>query len=106
MDATNSSQPDNGTGQVANETLSEKVPSGLDSSTRYSYHLAVDTHAGALRNTPSDSLSTAPRIPDGQLQEELGRSQHFALRTLPGMSNGLALELFILIVFHSLDSIG
>lgn len=103
MDAINSSQPDNGTGQVANETLPEKVPSGLGSSTQYSYHLTVDTHAGALRNAPSDA---APRIPDGQLQEELGRSQHFALRTLPGMLNGLALELFMLIVFHSLDSIG
>ncbi|KAJ5126998.1 hypothetical protein N7448_007777 [Penicillium atrosanguineum] len=83
MDATNSFQPDSGTGRIFNETLSEKVPSGFESSTLHSNHLTVDTQAGALRNAHADSPATAPRTPDRQPHAEPAKSQHFTLRTLP-----------------------
>lgn len=88
MDAKSSKQ--GAPGRVLNGTLSEKVPSGLSSPIvpASSNHLSIDTQAAALRNGAYDSPATASRIPDGQI-EELVRSQHFTLRTLPRMLRNL-----------------
>lgn len=75
---------DHAQGRVFNETLSEKVPTGIGSSLKEPSHLSIDTQSGATRNG-SDSPATATRTPDAQTIEEIARSQHFALRTLPGL---------------------
>lgn len=97
MDATNSFQPDSGTGRIFDETLSEKVPSGLESSNLHANNLTVNTQAGALRNTPSDSPATASRTTDGQPYDEPAKSQHFTLRTLPRMCKALVLGVSMLL---------
>lgn len=84
MDA-NSSRP-RSSGHAFNEKLSEKLPSGLNSPNApvSSNYLSIDTQAVVLRNGAYDSPATASRSVNGQ-PEEIVRSQHFTLRTLPGM---------------------
>ncbi|CAI7674057.1 unnamed protein product [Penicillium manginii] len=82
MDANSSKQ--GALGRVLSEKLSEKLTSGPSSPIvpAPSNHLSIDTQAAALRNGAYDSPATASRIPNGQI-EEVVRSQHFTLRTLP-----------------------
>jgi hypothetical protein len=89
MDANSSKQ--GALGRVLSEKLSEKLTSGPSSPIvpAPSNHLSIDTQAAALRNGAYDSPATASRIPNGQI-EEVVRSQHFTLRTLPRMSMDLS----------------
>ncbi|OQE23737.1 hypothetical protein PENSTE_c008G05530 [Penicillium steckii] len=82
MDA-NSSRPGS-SGHAFNEKLSEKIPPGLNSSNApaSSNYLSIDTQTAALRNGAYDSPATASRSVNGQT-EDIIRSQHFTLRTLP-----------------------
>lgn len=80
-----SAKSDHAPGRAPNETFSEKFPTGVGSSlAKQSSHLSLDTQSGGLR-TGTDSPATAARTPDGPAIEEIARSQHFPLRTLPGM---------------------
>lgn len=76
--------PDHDQGRVFNETPSEKLPAGIGFSLKPPSHLSIDTQSGVIRNG-SDSPATATRTPDAQTIEEIARSQHFTLRTLPGL---------------------
>lgn len=86
MDANHGSKPDHTPTRIFDEQLSEKISNGIGSPTTYTNHLNIDTQSAALRYGPSESPATAARPPDRQIVEETGRSQHFAIRTLPGTS--------------------
>lgn len=108
MDATPTSRPDHASARTFDEKLSEKIPIGIGSPKAYTNHLSIDTHPAALRHGPSDSPATAARTPDRQTIEEIARSQHFTIRTLPGtFSVPLAAVVSTVLTnaFHSLDPI-
>ncbi|KAF3397823.1 Regulator of phospholipase D SRF1 [Penicillium rolfsii] len=81
MDTMHSSKPDRASGRILNEKLSDKVPTTPCSPNTQPTHLSVDTlsavHNGSALPAP------ATRTPEGLTPEEIPRSQHFTLRTLP-----------------------
>lgn len=110
MDATtHSSRPDHDSARIFDEKLSEKQLAGFGLSNTSTNHLSVDTRPATLRNGASDSQAIAARTPDRQTVGEFAQSQHFTLRTLPGIfpvSPLIVYDSASLIVFlHSLDPI-
>jgi hypothetical protein len=83
METMHSSKPDHASGRILNEKLSDKVPTGSCSPNTQTTHLSIDT-LSAVHNG-SASPATATRTPEGLTLEEITRSQHFTLRTLPGI---------------------
>ena len=82
------SSSDDAPGHDFPEKLSEKVAAGLGPPNSWNTptdRLSIDTHP-----VPHNGLSTSPGsatpAPNGQAIEEITQSQHFTLRTLPGVS--------------------
>ncbi|KAJ5097174.1 hypothetical protein N7456_007895 [Penicillium angulare] len=68
---------------VFNEKLPEGIPVATDFSNTNQTHLSIDTHAGGLRSSISNSPATATRTPDTQTVDEINRYRSSPARTLP-----------------------
>ncbi|KAJ5682464.1 hypothetical protein N7462_005629 [Penicillium macrosclerotiorum] len=73
--------------ETSNERVNESVPDKIlpdtDLATTNATHLSINTQPSILRTGGSDFPVTTPRIPEGRMMDDVTRSQHFTLRTLP-----------------------